>query len=71
MADDPTFEPSAFDRPGHWLKGGFHCHSLQSDGGLSPAETVACYKTEGFQVLGITDHAGVTDTRDLASDGMT
>ncbi len=70
MTADPTFEPSPFDRPGHWLRGGFHCHTLQSDGGLSPAETVACYRARGYQVLGITDHAMVTDTGGLSGDGI-
>ena len=64
------FEPTVFHGPGSWLKAGFHCHTVQSDGGLSPDETIALYRSRGFQVLGITDHAVVTDIRDLAGDGM-
>ena len=33
------FEPTVFHGPGSWLKAGFHCHTVQSDGGLSPDET--------------------------------
>jgi len=70
MADELTFEPTLFDRPGQWLKGGFHCHSTESDGGLSPAGTVARYSERGYGVLGITDHGVVTDTEDLAAEGL-
>ncbi|NLS79826.1 MAG: CehA/McbA family metallohydrolase [Chloroflexi bacterium] len=56
------FEPLPFTEPGRWIRAGFHCHTLESDGGLSPAETVARYRRRGYQCLGLTDHRLVTPT---------
>ena len=61
MTDHSAFEPSPFGQPGQWTRAGFHCHSINSDGGLTPAETVATYRALGYECLGITDHAMVTN----------
>lgn len=45
---------------GSRIKACFHCHSINSDGGLSPRETVKRYEEKGFHCLGITDHAKIT-----------
>ena len=45
---------------GHRIKAGFHCHTINSDGGLSPEETAERYYAKGIQCLGITDHGRVT-----------
>jgi hypothetical protein len=59
MANPWTFEkPSTL--MGRRIKAGFHCHTMLSDGGLSPEETVERYYARGFQCLGITDHFRVT-----------
>lgn len=54
----------AFEQPtvrsGRRIKAGFHCHTTQSDGGLSPREMAELYAARGFHCLGITDHFVVT-----------
>ncbi len=60
------FEPSWFCEPGTWLKAGFHCHTINSDGGLTPEATVKNYREKGFQCLGITDHAQVTSVENFS-----
>ena len=52
------------------VKAGFHCHSLKSDGGLSPQETIEVYRSKGFDCLGITDHFLVTDPGTSPNRGM-
>jgi len=52
------------------IKAGFHCHTLNSDGGLSPGETAARYRSRNFQCLGITDHARVTQLDGPIADGF-
>jgi hypothetical protein len=64
------FEPLPFAEPGRWVKAGFHCHTLHSDGGLSPVETVARYRQRGYDCLAITDHRLVTPTAPLSDDGF-
>ena len=64
------FEKSAFGNPGNWFKGGFHCHTQNSDGGLSPAETIQCYRELGFHCLGITDHKQVTEVKSFSDAGF-
>ena len=59
MANE-IFEASPFTGPGEWIKAGFHCHTIQSDGGQTPEETVRRYREKGFRCLGITDHRMVT-----------
>ena len=65
-----TFEPSPFSEPGMWVKTGFHCHTLNSDGGLTPEETVQRYRDRGFRCLGITDHRQVTPMESFSEDGF-
>src|SRR5207302_8223445 len=42
-------------RPG-WYRGDFHCHTLYSDGVLTPPELAALAKSEGLDFFAITDH---------------
>lgn len=65
-----SFEPSPFAPAGEWIKCGFHCHTTNSDGGLSPAETVRTYREEGFCCLGISDHAHVTPMAEFCDEGF-
>ncbi len=74
----PTFrfELPASPLSGNRIKAGFHCHTVNSDGGLSPRETVKRYLAGNFQCLGITDHGQVTpveslQTRDFIAIGAT
>ncbi len=62
MSVDFFFDPSPFGAEGQWIKAGFHCHTVNSDGGLSPEATVARYREKDFRCLGITDHWRVTPT---------
>ncbi len=48
-----------------------HCHSLASDGTLSPADLVARAAARGIQLLALTDHdtvAGLPEAMELAND---
>ncbi|WP_237771324.1 CehA/McbA family metallohydrolase [Kribbella sp. ALI-6-A] len=66
-----------FGLEGRFWRGNLHTHSDQSDGALSPAKTVQCYRDAGYDFLVVTDHFRaeygfpVTDTRSLRSDGFT
>jgi len=59
---DLQFDSAPFTLSGPRTKAGFHCHTLNSDGGLSAEATVNEYKAQGYQCLGITDHFLVTPT---------
>jgi len=45
---------------GRWFKGAFHFHSTNSDGSLSPAESIRKYAEAGFDVIGLSDHGCVS-----------
>ncbi len=66
-----------FRLSGRFWRGNLHTHSNESDGALSPAETVRIYQDAGYDFLALTDHFRpehgypVTDTRPLRSDGFT
>jgi len=70
MDDSFTFEPSPLDGSGQWLKAGFHCHTVNSDGGMSPEETVNCYRNKGYHCVGITDHFTVTPTEQFSDENF-
>ena len=65
-----TFEESGFARPGRWIKAGFHCHTVNSDGGMTVEDTARTYRERGFDCLGITDHRTVTAVDGLCEDGF-
>ncbi|MFF2021181.1 CehA/McbA family metallohydrolase [Streptomyces sp. NPDC058171] len=66
-----------FDRPGRFWRGNLHTHSDQSDGALSPEQTVRHYREAGYDFLAVTDHFRaeygfpLTDTRPLRTPGFT
>ena len=64
------FEPSNFDRPGRWVRACFHCHTVNSDGGMTPEEVVRLYRSRGYDCLGITDHRHVTPSEIFSDDGF-
>ena len=47
---DRTFEVD------HFQKGNVHTHTTLSDGGSSPEQTIAWYRSHGYQFLALTDH---------------
>ncbi len=54
----PSLNP--FTRPGRWYRGGFHCHSTNSDGNRSVESVTAWYADAGYDVVAITDHNQLT-----------
>ena len=44
-----------------WYKGNIHCHTLNSDGDLTPKAVADLYKHGGYDFICITDHNHVTD----------
>lgn len=61
----PYLEP---DVP--WRRGNLHTHTTQSDGPLSPQETVDAYAVRGYDFLAISDHDRVTPFDGLNPRGM-
>ena len=43
------------------FKANLHCHSVHSDGNLTPQELKDAYKAHGYSVLCITDHEATND----------
>ena len=44
-----------------FYKANFHCHTIHSDGRLTPGECVDFYQSAGYDILSITDHRSVTE----------
>lgn len=61
---DITIFPSS----GIWCKGNLHTHTTNSDGKLSPEETVAKYKELGHDFISITDHRRYVYNKHLQSN---
>jgi hypothetical protein len=45
-----------FAMPGRFWRGNLHTHSTRSDGRLSPSETAAWYRDNGYDFVALTDH---------------
>lgn len=52
-----------------WYKGNLHTHTSRSDGVLSPEESIALYRSNGYDFMVLTDHWKVSEQR--TEDGMT
>lgn len=50
-----------FTAEGNWFKGNLHTHTKNSDGALSPEDTVRQYKEAGYHFLSLTDHCRLTE----------
>jgi hypothetical protein len=70
MKSGHTFELSPLTLGGARIKAGFHCHTVNSDGGMSPEDTVKHYRAKGYQCLGITDHRCVTPVSEFSDEGF-
>lgn len=61
-----------FDNPftasGHWYRANLHSHTTSSDGDLSPAECLPCYRRAGYDILALTDHWHVSEVTVNQSD---
>ncbi len=62
-----AFQPTPFHHRGEWIRAGFHCHTVNSDGGLSPEETLDRYRRAGYRCVGVTDHRLVTDVEQFST----
>lgn len=68
-----------FDKPGRFWRGNLHMHSTASDGLRTPEETLAAYRTHGYDFVSLTDHflpkdgidPVVTPTEHLRTDDFT
>jgi hypothetical protein len=69
MSASHCFEPVSL-ASGNWIKAGFHCHSTESDGGLSPEATVERYRELGYRCVCLTDHHRVTPISHLSDAGF-
>lgn len=58
---DRTFEID------HFQKGNIHTHTTLSDGGSSPEQTIAWYRSHGYQFLALTDHNKLSHPAHYAS----
>ena len=52
-----------FSAKGNWYKGNLHSHTTNSDGHLTPAESVRMFRDHGYSFLAITDHDRYSDYR--------
>ncbi|MGH2366679.1 MAG: PHP domain-containing protein [Chloroflexota bacterium] len=55
---------------GAWFRGNLHCHTTESDGRLTPQETVDWFRAAGYDFLALTDHNRITDPASLRTDGL-
>lgn len=60
MADDPAQLENPYRQTGNWNKTALHFHSTNSDGRLSPLDSVARYAEKGYQVICLSDHEFVS-----------
>ncbi len=54
-----------------WFKGNLHTHTTNSDGNLSPQDTIATYAGMGYHFLMLSDHDKFTDPALLDPCGLT
>lgn len=72
-----TYDLFHRDGPGRFFRGNLHTHSINSDGGMSPAAVCAAYRQQGYDFLAVTDHFlevynyPITDTTPYRSDSFT
>ena len=59
-----------FEVEGRWFKANLHTHSTESDGQATPAERVAQYGEQGYEVLALTDHWVSNDAAGMGDDGV-
>ncbi|MCQ2386580.1 MAG: PHP domain-containing protein, partial [Clostridia bacterium] len=51
-------------------KANLHCHTVLSDGHLTPEEVKAAYQANGYSVVAFTDHEALLGHDDLTDDGF-
>lgn len=59
---------SGFSDRANWYKGNLHSHTTNSDGCLSPEESVQLFKENGYHFLCLSEHDLYTDLRNEMND---
>lgn len=54
-------DQQGFSKMGNWYKGNLHSHTVNSDGMLTPDESVQLYRANGYQFLCLSEHDLYTD----------
>ncbi len=62
--------PSLFPKDGKFYKANLHCHTVISDGRLTPEEVKAAYVAQGYSAVAFTDHEVFLTHNDLTDDGF-
>lgn len=57
-------DQEGFSTAGSWYKGNLHSHTTNSDGMLTPEESVSLYKEQGYHFLCLSEHDVYTDYRE-------
>ena len=52
----------------NWYRANFHCHTVCSDGALTPEQVKEAYKAKGYSIVAYTDHDILLDHSDLNDD---
>ena len=52
-----------FPQKGNWYKGNLHSHTTNSDGKLTPEQSIALYKQYGYHFMCLSEHDYYTDLR--------
>ena len=58
------------DKNLNWYRANLHCHSVHSDGAMTPEQLKEAYKKEGYQILAISDHEILLDHSDLNDENF-
>ena len=56
-------DQNGFSSSGNWYKGNLHSHTVNSDGKLTPEESVRLFREHGYSFLCFSEHDLYTDYR--------
>lgn len=71
MKDTEKISIPGFTSDGKWYKGNLHSHTTNSDGCLTPEESVKLFREHGYSFLCLSDHDVYTDyAKQFNSDGF-
>lgn len=68
--ETPLKDQSFFIDGATFYKGNIHCHTILSDGELTPIEVVQAYQGKGYAFLGISDHERYFDSTEFDSENF-
>ena len=55
---------------GEFYKANLHCHSTESDGGITPQQLKEVYQQHGYSIIAYTDHRKLIDHSDLTDQSF-